>query len=97
MEVSAAWEPISVVPLFPLKKSETSLCKISMATSRQQECLSKHVFTADGLAAAQRRHLVNGLAAMKKKQFVLLLCFTSDKTARKGDESLGRIKPHNAS
>lgn len=66
MEVSAAWEPISVVPLFPLNKSEKSLCKISMATSRQQECLSKHVFTADGLAAVQRRHLVNGLPAMKK-------------------------------
>lgn len=36
MRASAAREPVSVVPLFPLNKSEKSLCKINMATRRQR-------------------------------------------------------------
>lgn len=35
-------------------------------SSKRPECLSKHVFTADRLAAVRRRHSANGLLAVKK-------------------------------
>lgn len=80
--------PSQLSHYFPLNKSEKSLCKINMATSRQQAARvsEQTCFHSRRIGSSAMQTLSKWFASHEKKQFALLLCFTSDKVARKGDE-----------